>query len=455
MIERLSRRAHEIYTAYQINKPEVNPELRFDLGKIRSDGKFVERSVYFDLPFSERKERHINYTSKVCGRVLSERGTFFDIRCGEETLQLFVDKSIRRDARVVLHAGSHVSVDGIFTQSNTGQLTLAVHDYSGLSEPDPIQKYPECDALVPFIVALNNAEARQRLINSHTVPQLILQWLNENSYSSVSTSSFNQVDSGLDSRPFAVDSDIKGLTLRRDFELETRAYLLFMEKIYQYGYVFRNEGESYKNRHEFLYVNAYSSYTDHIDTAVDCMQLFHLVTSRMRLAVPEILVIGVKKYLYNVAGVDNDRAFLDEAEKACNTKFNGDILTAMDVYYKRYAKRATSSPVLVLGYPVKNVIFAKKSKDDPLIAEDFRLLWQGRTIFHGSNDINKYSEQRDRYIERNGHDFLDTLSEGEKRYLEVLRYGLPPFSGYSISVDLLTQLSIGEQNVNNLRPTIV
>jgi len=86
--------------------------------------------------------------------------------------------------------------------------------------------------------------------------------------------------------------------------------------------------------------------------------------------------------------------------------------------------------------------------------DDFRLIWKGRTILHGSQEIPTFTEQNERYRQLIGENYEHTLSEGELRYLELLKYGMQDYWGMSVSMDLLIQIVLDISDVRKLRPTI-
>jgi aspartyl/asparaginyl-tRNA synthetase len=141
-----------------------------------------------------------------------------------------------------------------------------------------------------------------------------------------------------------------------------------------------------------------------------------------------------------------------------NKAENGGSLDSDEITYihKTYqeSKKRAEIPFLVHGCLVNEAPFALTDPNNPNLAQDFRLLYKGRTIFHGSQEISSFDKQIERYNRIYGDSYELQISEGERRYLELLRYGMPDYWGVALSVDLLTQITLNIVDVRDLRPTI-
>lgn len=413
----------------------------------------LSRDTYFGTTgepntFEHRKTLFTKHESKLYGRVLYIRGVFADVLADNQEIQIFMDSTIRRDDRGQnLQVGCIIEAKGVYTYSTQDKLIFAVHKWKIItSNFTPLKQDSENEQLNQLLRAVRNTDKRRKLLLSNEISLIISDILQKSGYIATITSPFTSKDIGTGVKPMHIKETRR--KLRTDFEIETRAYLLLHPKVYQLGHVYRNEGVSYKNRQEFLYANVYWAYSSIEQTKNFCTHLLTKVALKVGVSIPKISEMLFVEFIENATRNKKDPSNFQKHLHNNEDKRNIEI-------YKHIAKRSVTDPVLVYGYPSSALPFAKEQTAHKNMAQDFRILWQGRTIIHGSLEINEYEEQVDRYLKLYGANYMAKISDGERTYLELLTYGIPPFAGFSISVDLLTQLLLGEENVNNLRPTII
>lgn len=416
------------------------------------EGNPVNREKYFNLSFSQRLVDFTPCDSKEV-RVVHVRGSFLDVFDGNGIVQLFIDKelrkSIQRQENNNLNEGDVVRVSGVATESKQSNKIIAVHtmDIVARTELSP-HLNPERSEIAPYVIAIINTANRLHLIESQSTVKLMENILDANGFVRVITSPFETADTGLKSK--AINLDKEELVLRRDFDIATRAFVPLTNKVYQLGPVFHNEGVSNKNRREFLFANIYG-WGNMNDGQKLALKIVSEVVACQGKQVPDIRFVNYVDFAAIMdIGVPND--ILE------SLKNGGDLsLEQRKILRQTYneAKRKVADPILISGCPLWEAPFAKKDCKNPFLAEDFRLIWQGRTIFHGSQENNTANVQIERYKYLFGEDYRFHISPGEQTYLELLRYGFPNYWGFALSVDLLTQLSTDENDVRDLRPTIV
>ncbi|KKQ93306.1 MAG: hypothetical protein UT19_C0014G0010 [Candidatus Woesebacteria bacterium GW2011_GWB1_39_10b] len=412
----------------------------------------VPRDIYFGLGYEDRIK---TFPSKIAGwlRVLNVRGNFLDVFDGEGSFQVFLDTELRSNLRTrkcpSISSGDILEIEGVFTENSRGDQIFAAQDVKNIGEiGKPLRHDPENPKLKPFIWAIRRQGEREKRIEQQVIPTEVERFLQGEDFVKVSTSTFDSVDTGLGSKPFELaGSDFK---LRRDFDLPTRAYLMNLSRVYQMGFVYRDEGESPKNRNEFIIAQVFAHGNMGAGRNL-ALELVSQIAERYMGRKPTIRQIDFIPFILEKSGSRS----ISELYKVNGIDLGDELVQNGLLYglYKEY-KKGIVDPTLINGFPSIKVPFAVVDPENPGLSEDFRLIWEGKTIFHGSQEINNYPEQVAKYMSIWGNNFGQDLSEGEKRYLELLKYGMFPYWGLALSVDLLTQVVTGLDDVRDLRPTL-
>ncbi|MBQ8250967.1 MAG: hypothetical protein IJY92_03540 [Alphaproteobacteria bacterium] len=389
---------------------------------------FVESEEYFSTPFNERSEKYKANEESICGRLMFSRGNFFDISSADERIQLFVPKELLHAGKNDLKMGNIVKVSGVRTKSKAGKDIISIHSYNILSRAyRHVKMNDEYAELHPFLDAVRNLENQEKIIQQGLLIQSMQNFFQEKGIIPIYTSPIENMETGLTASAFYLKND--GRMLRREFEIPSRAYLLFGRDVYQLGTVFRNHGTTSKNRNDFFVANIYLFYKDINDCKKFCVDFFNSLRKQVNM---QELTLPEADFRSRVAVI---------GEQSVRSQWKA-------------VKKITEEPIIYKGFSPEMVPFGQLENNNEDQVKDFALVWQGRTILKATEEITDYFVQRERYRKIYGENFNQKLSDGEKRYLSLLQYGIPPFVSITISVDLLSQMLLRIPNVNSLRPTV-
>lgn len=409
-----------------------------------------------------------------CGRISYKRGPFYDLEGTSSHLQIFVGKELQN--KHLLRGGMIVLVEGRPGITKKGEFCVFSESLQVREAPESaFRELTGVRSVDDLLRTTFNRQARRRIVQSYELIEDIRSSFSEWGFREVSTNILQTVSAGGNAAQFSVQD---GRLLRSDFDLETRAFLLIMDKVYQLGKVFRNEGTSDKNRNEFHFVNFYDSYSGLAECFSRCLGILQRAAAYGGVQETNIHMVefsaAVRSALaqedipfstcdFDGAGKMFESILAKIAEQKFDSLLNGmaqmrgelgeqadSDLGVVSRYFRKKIRYVQKGICVVVGYPSRGVPFAKDESNG--IARDFHIVWDGRTIFHGSEEINQYSEQVKKYQRNHGNGYDLMLSSGERRYLEILRRGMPQYTGASISLDLLIQQVLGVPDVNKLFP---
>jgi lysyl-tRNA synthetase class II len=230
--------------------------------------------------------------------------------------------------------------------------------------------------------------------------------------------------------------------LRPDHDIDTRAYLLFQQRVFQTGPVFRKMGVSQRYDQEFLVGNFFAWMEDYIDAARRCLDLFKTLKDA-GFPIPE--EINVLNFSQAVNGRQGDKIKYSNLEESINSSCNNlpaeDLSEHRDVFRKK-VKKSFKELTIIIGAPGIINPTAKKIENVPYV-EDFQIVWKGRTIFHGCTEENDPIKL--------GH----LSGNAFKKYRSLLEYGIPPYSSVGLSIYSLVQCITGEKKVTDLFPSLL
>lgn len=388
-------------------------------------------------------DKYFGSVIEVRGRLTYNRGPFFDLEGAEGCLQIYAGSDFQKSHKQKLRSGNIVRVRGKASLTKKGSNPyIAASELEVLATPEvPFRNVP-ADELSEFVSASYNRDQRAILIRSHRITNLVRRFFYDRGFVEVFTPVLQTADIGTSSRPFHVREG--EYLLRRDHDLETRAYLLAMDKIFQIGPVFRNEGTSKRYKKEFVLMNLFSNYSRYSDLARSFLDLLRFLGMQGFKETPESIdVVNFEESLSGSPPTQVNRAdsglvdLIEQKAKALKG-------THTDYDWSRYRKEVKSKlvrPTLVIGLP-RTVCPTSKMMENGYL-EDFEFIWKTRTIVHGATEENEASGVR-----------LGS-SDGENRYRSLLRIGFPPFAGACINIESLVQTILNLESVSRIHPSFL
>jgi lysyl-tRNA synthetase, class II len=419
---------------------------------------------------------------RVAGRLHARRGqggmAFLDLddRSGRIQLQAKVDTlgETRMAGLLELDLGDLIGVDGRAFVSRRGELTLEVTDFTVLAKslrPPPDKHHGLTDVETRFrrreLDLIANHESRDVFIARAKVIAAARRYLDDAGFIEVETPVLQPLYGGALARPFTTHHN----QLDREFYLRiaTELYLKRLivgglERVYELGKDFRNEGVSFKHNPEFTMLEFYEAYADYGDMAARLEQLVSAVATAVGYAgeldfTPPWRRVTLRDAIRDGSGVDilehRDRDALAAAIDAAGLGMPTADRTwpqLVDDLLTKYVEAQAVNPVIVTDYPVELSPFAKAHRSEPGLVERFEAFVSGMEIANAFTELNDPDEQRARFEEqaRYAAEGDDEAQPYDELFVAALEQGMPPTGGIGIGIDRLVMLMTGLRSIREV-----
>ena len=415
---------------------------------------------------------------RLAGRVMGRRGhgklVFLDLvdRSGQIQLLCAAD----RTGRVDLDLGDIVGVEGVAAKTKRGEPSLAVDALELLAKtkrplPDTYHGLVEAETRYRkrYLDLLVNEETRRVFLLRSRLVAAIRRYLDDHGFVEVETPILQPRYGGAFAEPFVThhnELDVD-LYLRIATELYLKRLIVGgLERVYEIGKDFRNEGVSYKHQPEFTMLEWYEAYADYRDTMARIEDLVETVTREVLGGTTVAFrnrEIDLAKPWQRVPLVDalsregvwspderELRALLDG--RGVDTSRDRTWAQLVDHALGHFVEPRLVQPTILYDYPVELSPFAHPSDDDPRVVERFEYYAGGMELGNAYTEINDPDEQADRFriqaAEREAGDA--TAEAGDPDYVEALSYGMPPTGGLGLGIDRLTMLLTGRETIRDV-----
>jgi lysyl-tRNA synthetase class 2 len=430
----------------------------------------------------------------VAGRLLlirrQGRLTFATLRDRDGQIQLFVSQKVIGETALAafneLDLGDWIGVEGVVMTTNRGELSVRVDRFELLAKalrplPDKWKGLTDVDTRYRqrYVDLVVNDDARRIFDIRHAVVASLRRTLTGRGFVEVETPVLHVEAGGAHARPFVthhntLDSD---LYLRIALELHLKRLVVGgLERVFEIGRVFRNEGISTRHNPEFTMLEAYQAFADY----TDMMELFqHLVVEAARdaLGTTTVTIAGhevdlaepwprrpILDLIEEYGGVRVHPSMpIDELRKICADKgvpfdeHEGPGALCMELY-EELVERNLVGPVFVMDHPLEVSPLARTHRSDPYLVERFEPVAAGRELGNAFSELNDPAEQRQRFEYEQRQKEAGDLEAGtvDEDYLRALEYGLPPTGGLGLGVDRLVMLLAGVASIKEvvLFPTL-
>ena len=429
---------------------------------------------------------------RAAGRIALHRGQgklrFVNLRDQTGDIQIMIGmKQVGDDWELAqcFDLGDIVGVDGTLIRSNTGELSILAKrlhflcksietppdKHSGLQDPELRQRQRYLD-LIHTEGVLPRFLDRTRIVAS------IRKTLADRDFVEVEGPTLHAIAGGAAARPFvthhnALDID---LYLRIALELHLKRLMVGgIERVYELGRVYRNEGISQKHNPEFTMLEVYEAYGDY-ETMMELTEACICDAIAAVQAGSNAAVEGEVQYqlswgdgqidfsppfarkTYNelfaeYAGVDpaNEDAVANlAASLGIETSGRHADVIKNDVFEEK-VEDALSGPIFVIDYPASICPLTKRKRDDPLVAERFELFIAGMEVANAYTELNDPDLQEELFkTQLSGLDEEDSMAKMDHDFVRALRYGMPPAGGLGIGIDRLVMLLTNTQSIRDV-----
>ena len=418
---------------------------------------------------------------RVAGRMTARRGhggaAFIDLVDRSGRLQLQAKRDVLGgesfDLLTSLDVGDLIGVDGTAFKTRRGELTLLVRDwkllakslrevpkeYYGVKDTETRYRHRELDLLA-------NEEARELFILRSKVVRAVRNWLDERGFLEVETPILQPLYGGAMARPFTTHYNALDSTfyLRIATELYLKRLIVGgLERVYELGKDFRNEGLSPKHNPEFTMVEFYEAYADYRLIAERCEQLVAYAAHTVGYAGPldftppwrrETLQDAIRDRtgIDVLASRDRDALRREIEAKGLEVPPEDTWAQLVDALLSRYVEPDLQQPTFLFDYPVELSPFAKGHREVDGLVERFEAFAGGIEIANAFTELNDPDEQRARFeaqtrAEAAGDEEAHPYDEG---FVRALEHGMPPTGGIGIGIDRLVMLLSGTSAIREV-----
>ena len=447
---------------------------------------YTHRAADIAAQFDELSEKETEV--KMAGRIMAIRGhgktCFMDMQDKTGRIQVYVRKDVIGEENYALiklmDIGDTVGITGTAFRTHMGELSIKATSVEMLSKslrPLPEKwhglKDVETRYRQRYVDLIVNPEVRDTFVKRSQIIRSVREVLDSHDFLEVETPILNTIAGGAAARPFisyhnALDMQVY---MRIAPELYLKRLIVGgMDRVYEMGRVFRNEGIDNRHNPEFTSVEIYQAFADYRDM-MDLTEEVVVKTAEKVLGTTTInyegttielaspwkrmsMIEAVKEYsgkdFTNVTDLEEARAIAKELNVAVEPSFGiGKIINAC---FEEYVEDKLIQPTFITGHPKEISPLAKSNPENPEITDRFEAYIYGREICNGFTELNDPIDQKERFLKQveeraNGDEEANMMDED---FVNALEYGLPPTGGLGIGIDRLVMFLTNSSTIRDV-----
>ena len=434
--------------------------------------------------YESYKNKTVSLGGRIIGRRIMGKASFVSLRDGKGDIQLYV----RRDdvgeesyaAFKKWDIGDIIGVTGFVFKTQTGEITLHAQHIELLAKsllplPEKFHGLKDTDTRYRqrYVDLIVNPEVRDTFVKRSQIMREIRDFLDSKGFLEVDTPILVPIEIGASARPFKTHHNT--LDMDMYLRIETELYLKRlivggMNRVYEVGRIFRNEGMDTKHNPEFTTVELYQAYTDYHGIMDLVEELYTRLAERIcgstkityqgieidmghweRLTMAE----AVKKYSgcdYYSWETDED-ARLCAKEKHVEVPENATKGTVLAELFDAFVEENLIQPTFIYDYPVENSPLAKRKPNEPQFTERFEYFINATEYGNAFSELNDPIDQKERFesqVAAKRAADPNCKSEVDYDYVTALEYGMPPTGGLGFGVDRLVMLLTDSPSIRDV-----
>ena len=475
---------------YEITKYDVTGHA----AELKADYEAKEAAIIAECGDDEEKKNAAlealnGNIIRIAGRIMSWRdmgkANFIDVRDASDRIQVYIRSNdvgadLFKEFKKKWDIGDIIGVEGYVFRTRKGEISVHAKSIQLLSKsllplPEKWHGLKDTDTRYRqrYLDLIINPDVKDTFVKRSKIISSIRRYLDAQGFMEVETPMLVSNAGGAAARPFethynALDEDVK---LRISLELYLKRLIVGgLERVYEIGRVFRNEGVDTRHNPEFTLMELYQAYTDYYGMMDLTENMFRHVAQEVcgTTCVPYgehmidlgrpferlTMIDAVKKY----SGVDfNEITTLEDARRIADEKGveyedrhkRGDIL---NLFFEAFVEEHLIQPTFIMDHPVEISPLTKKKPDAPDYVERFELFITGREMCNAYSELNDPIDQRERFKAQE-----EALSQGDEEanrtdedFLTSLEIGMPPTGGIGYGIDRLVMLLTNSASIRDV-----
>lgn len=438
--------------------------------------------------FSKEELEGQGVVVSVAGRIMAKRGqgkaSFAHLQDISGRIQIYIrSDQVGQEVYEVFNStdlGDFIGVEGTVFKTNRGEVSVKVKRMTFLTKalrPLP-EKYHglkdiELRYRKRYLDLVMNPEVKDTFLTRSKIIRFMRRYLDDRGYLEVETPTMHTLAGGAAARPFVTHHNALDMTLFMRIAIELHLKRLVVggiEKVYEIGRVYRNEGISTRHNPEFTMMELYEAYSDfqdimdltenlivHVTQEVHGKTLIEYQGQQVDLS-PGWARRSMTDLIEEHIGIDFKQEMTNEKAHRLAKEHGIQVTEAMTVghiineFFEQKIEETLIQPTFVYGHPVEISPLSKKNPEDPRFTDRFELFIVAREHANAFTELNDPIDQRERFEAQvsekaAGNDEAHPLDED---FLEALEYGMPPTGGLGIGIDRLVMLLTNSASIRDV-----